>query len=178
MKALEIQGFPGYYITECGDVYSRKHNKIQNKNCRFIKLHPSKKRNGYMSVVLCNEQKKTLLVHRLVAKAFIKNSDNKPEVNHIDGDKTNNRVENLEWCTALENNTHKIKNLSPNIPNGAKHWASKPVIQKYKGNIVAKYSCVAEAGRAVHVDYTSISKCCKHMPRYNTAGGYEWEYAK
>ena len=68
--------------------------------------------NGYRSVMLCDagQQKKRLYIHRLVAGEFIENPENKSQVNHINGDKTDNRVENLEWSTRLENMHHGLAN--------------------------------------------------------------------
>lgn len=79
---------------------------------------------GYHSVCLCKDNvKKYYRVHRLVAQAFIPNLDNKPEVNHKDGNRSNNRVDNLEWVTRSENETHAFRVLGkqPNKP-----WAGKP----------------------------------------------------
>ncbi len=89
-----------YYITDDGKVYSLKSSKQKE-----LKQHPHK---GYMRVWLSNHNKSSAwLVHRLVANAFISNPDNKPQVNHKDGNKQNNRLENLEWVTREEQELHK-----------------------------------------------------------------------
>ena len=102
-KWKEIQGFEGLYkISNEGKIYSNKINAIMKT---YIN------NNGYECVQLTkNKKRKHFLVHRLVAKAFIPNIDNKPQVNHIDGNKANNRVENLEWYTNSENQIHAYKN--------------------------------------------------------------------
>lgn len=126
MKAFSIRGFPNYYITDTGDVYSRAYHPIQNRNNRIKRLSQNKKRNGYMSVVLCRgKERHTVSVHRLVAQAFIPNPNNYPVVNHKDGNKTNNCVSNLEWTTMKENNLHKYRVLKYTMPSGKNHWTYK-----------------------------------------------------
>ncbi|MDV7391575.1 HNH endonuclease signature motif containing protein, partial [Arthrospira platensis SPKY1] len=97
-KLKAIEGFENYSISTDGEVI----NTVTNK-----KLKLSLKKCGYLQVGLSNKKVKAwFIVHRLVAKAFIDNPDNKEFVNHIDGDKTNNNVNNLEWVTHQENMEH------------------------------------------------------------------------
>lgn len=88
---------------------SIKHNEYCLKKGKLLKLN--EKRNGYLTVDLTkNSNKKTISVHRLVAETFIPNIENKEQVNHINANKKDNRVENLEWVTAEENRNHAKEN--------------------------------------------------------------------
>ena len=98
----DVKGFEGLYqISNYGRIKSLRFNKVRLMK-PFIK--------SYYMVELCvNSVRKTFMVHRLVAEAFIPNPENKPQVNHIDGNKLNPRVDNLEWCTPSENLKHAYR---------------------------------------------------------------------
>ena len=98
MDTFIFEDLPGYKLYEDGNFFSVKRNK-------FLKItHNSK---GYKAVDICvNGFKSKKLIHRLLAKAFIPNPHNKPQVNHINGIKIDNRLENLEWSTSSENQKH------------------------------------------------------------------------
>lgn len=101
MKIKEIDGYEGYLVNEAGEIF----NKKTGRNIKTRKLTNT----GYEDVeIRSNKCRKKFLVHRLVALAFIPNELNKPYVNHIDGNRLNNTVSNLEWVTGNENSMHRI----------------------------------------------------------------------
>lgn len=99
MRTRFIEGWPGYLITDYGMVWSEKVDRY---------LKPMLKKRGYLMVNLSQPggERWTVGIHQLVAMAFVPNPENKPQINHKDGDKGNNRRTNLEWVTAQENHDH------------------------------------------------------------------------
>lgn len=109
---MEIQDYPNYLIYETGDVFNDKTN-------RFLK--PQNNDTGYSVVNLYkNGKSKQFKIHRLVAIHYIPNPENKPFVDHIDGDKTNNSIENLRWATNMEN-CNAFKKMPTNNTSGVKN---------------------------------------------------------
>ena len=140
-----------------------KDGRIMGLDGRIMKQ--AKDTRGYMFVTLNNNYKQFhLSVHRAVAMCYIPNPHNFPQVNHKDQNKTNNNVENLEWCNNKYNS----------------HYShSKPVlmIDKVTGQVIKRFEALRDTdiyfGKNAH---QSISKCCLHKPRYYTAYGYKWEF--
>ena len=171
MKAIEE--FPEYKISEHGVVYNR-HGKVMKYGID---------KDGYHDVGLSdNNRRSWRRIHRLVSAAYIPNPDNKPQVNHKDGDKTNNHVSNLEWCTDAENKRHAWDN-GLYTPPSKEHMKAIKAAQEKKvamvdldGNIVATFSGTREAARILGkpFDYTCISKVALGQRKMHA--GYSWKY--
>jgi len=139
----DIKDFEGLYkVSNLG--------RIKNNSNKFKKLRLFK--NGYLYVGLWNKGiSKTLLVHRLVALHFIHNPESKKQVNHIDGNKENNAICNLEWCTRQENKVHAVKNGL--FRTGGKHYMSKKVLDESSGII---YDSAKIASKELNINYSTL----------------------
>lgn len=130
-------------------------------------------------MIVCLSKSKThknYKVHRLVAETFILNQKNKPEVNHKDGNKSNNNISNLEWCTSSENQIHAFKTGLQKIKKGEEHH-SAILISQYDldGNFIRNYKGVCTASRILNINASGITSCLKG--RNKTSGGFIWKYA-
>ena len=162
----DIKGYEGrYQVSNLGRVRSLKFKS----HTRFSKsgvLTAMKDSLGYMCV---NLSRKTFKVHRLVAGAFIENPNNYKCVNHKDEDKTNNKAENLEWCSHKYNNNYGTRNARISQNGGRK-------IAQYSlnGELIKTWNSEAEAARHYKVKRTTISGCC--AGRQHTSCGYIWRF--
>jgi hypothetical protein len=174
-KAFQIKDFPDYYATDNGDIYSRNFNHTG----RIKKLTARKDKDGYLDVCLWNSTgRHWCRVHRLVAETFIPNPESKPQVNHKNGIKDDNRVENLEFCTNSENQTHAYRVLGRKNPRlgmrGGKCPFAKTVLQIKDGKIIGEFYGMKEAERQTGTRSQYISNCCRGVQK--TASGFQWTY--
>lgn len=192
-----VVGYEGVYeVSNIGRVkrlpigkqwpYRKTHNNIRKQKIT---------RRGYLSVNLSyNDNVKWCLVHRLVAQAFIPNPNNYPYVNHKNEVKTDNRAENLEWCTHVyncrygsgiqrqkesrwKNDPNKVswrKAIETRCINNSRN-ARKPVMQFTKQmELIKSYNSISEAAEAVNSSASKVSACCRHKTK--THYGYIWKF--
>ena len=166
----DIESYEGVYqISNLGRIKSY----FKNEEGKILKscIHTQ----GYEMVNLYGDIKKMGFIHRLVAKAFIPNPQNKKEVNHINGIKNDNRLENLEWATRSENELHAHKTGLKKESRGKDNALSIPVVQLTLDNvIVANYAGASEAARQIGGHQSDISSCCKGKRK--TSLGFKWQY--
>jgi hypothetical protein len=153
---IDNQKIEGYYVSSLGRFKNKKGVIMKD-----YKPHHS----GY---IYLRVNIKKYALHRLIAQTFIPNLENKPFVNHIDGDKTNNSVSNLEWCTCSENNlhNHKIRLTKGN---------TRKIIQyDLEMNEIKKFDKILDASKQLNICYSSIKAVL--YKKQNTAGGFIWKY--
>ena len=167
-----IPGYDGYYeISNLGRVKSLNYHRtgkegflsIQNDGCGYSFVSLSK-----------HNQRKYPKIHCLVAEAFIPNPNNLPQVNHIDENKSNNRVDNLEWCTPSYNTNYGTRNKR--VAKKLKEQRpSKPVEQwSLDGKLIKVWPAIMDVRRHLGFCEGHIIKCCKGKAK--TSYGYIWKY--
>jgi hypothetical protein len=173
----DIPGYEGLYqVSNLGRVKSLERFKDNNGGLVRVpeKIMTGGKRHGYILMFLSKEgSRKTFAAHRLVAQVFIPNPENKPSVNHINGNKQDNRVCNLEWNTYKENTNHAIKT---GLWDHKNNKTSIPVIQYDTDmNVIKTYPSMMEAERQTGIPNRNIAMCCRG--KFKRIGGYIWKYA-
>ena len=176
----DIEGYKGLYqVSNKGRVKSLERTVWNGKGYykapeRILKAGKAR---GYLRVRLYKDNKaKWECVHRLVATAFIPNPNSLPFVNHKNEVKSDNYVQNLEWCNASYNNSYndKAKKAGKKLRNDQRISKSVIGINKVSG-LIMEFPSLMEASRQMGIDNGHICACCKG--RYKSAGGYYWHYA-
>lgn len=173
----DVPGFVGLYkVSNYGRIKSICRNEIfgKIKRQRGERILKQSLRKRYYFVSLSKSGKKfNGVIHRLVAAAFIPNPDNLPEIDHIDGVRTNNHADNLRWVTAKENsNNHN----APNTYKGKKINKGGKVVLQYDldGNFIKEWVTTMDIQRQLNYHRGNISNCCNGLVK--TAYNYIWRY--
>ncbi|WP_295902914.1 NUMOD4 domain-containing protein [uncultured Alistipes sp.] len=179
----DIPEYEGLYqVSNTGKI--RSLDRISRHNCRSFRsikgriLKPFPVQGGYLAVYLCRDGiKRSFKVHRLVAFAFCPNPQK--EVNHKDGNRQNNNVSNLEWCSRSENNRHSYAILGRKSPNLGKINNLSPLSKRVKqisldGKILKIWDSTMAIERALKYSSANIAACCRL--KFRTMYGYIWRY--
>lgn len=165
---MPIKGYEGLYEVS-------NHGRIRSLPKRgFYKTALLKQRDNGFGYKICiltkNNKRRTFMVHRIVAEAFLPNTKNKKQVNHIDGNKYNNNLDNLEWCTNSENQLHKFRTL------GCEAHGGKPKREIVCRETGIKYSSAYDASRLTGINRSNIFSVASRKYGYKTAGGFHWDF--
>lgn len=177
----DIKGYEWYQVSNLG--------RVRNSNGRVL---ASREINSGYLMVSFKKYHKARTVHRLVAEAFIPNLFNKEQINHKDGNKHNNCVDNLEWCTPCENMKHAKEVLGfvfgkgvHGFPEGEMNPSNKRIVQlDMEGNLIKEWCSATEAARVLGIPQSPISRCALTLgnhPYYGTkqivqSRGYKWMF--
>lgn len=196
-KWRDIKGYEGLYqISNLGNIksltrieytynYLKKEKIKRVRKEKLISSNNNVKRYKIVSLTK-NGKTKTFTIHRLVAQTFIPNPENKPQVNHINGIKTDNRVENLEWCSASENIIHAYKNNLLTSSQKQKEAAKKTIKKAAKakrrkvyqltmeGKKIKLWNSMYELYKKYNYSWGTIRKVCIGQQEF--AYGYKWKY--
>lgn len=176
----DVVGYEGLYqVSNLGRVKMLSRNVLANKSVRTIKEHIITQhisQKGYLYVCLWDNNKgKKVYVHKIVLSSFLRGKGIGEECNHLNENRTDNRLNNLEWCSHKYNINYgeRTKKHSKSMKNHKS--LSVPVIQLSLNNeYIAEYPSLREAGRVMNRSFTSIKECCKG--RCKSAFGFKWMY--
>lgn len=185
----DIKGYEGIYqVSNLGNIRSleritifeseNQHKKYKaNRQIKCKIKKPTVNKCGYYQTVLYKKgRKRNVLVHRIVAETFLPNLNNKPTINHIDGNKLNNKLDNLEWATYTEQLIHvnHILGKKSIISKQCREKRAEQLRKKVKRSDGKIYNSIREASKDSNVHSGNIVRCCKGI--LNKTGGYSWEY--
>jgi hypothetical protein len=166
----DVPGYEGLYqVSDCGNVRSLNYKRKGTVGLLYLKRHP----NGYRQVELHKDGKKRMLtVHRLVASAFLPKPTEGQVVNHLNEDKYDNRVSNLEWCSFAEN----VRYSRTRHPIDRPLKRTRAVLQLTKtGEFVKEWNNLITIKHKLGFNEFSVSECCEGNRK--TAYGFKWQYA-
>jgi hypothetical protein len=143
---FEVVGINNYFVSNCG--------RVKNNKGELCKSRPNA--HEYIKITI---NKNSFSIHRLIAITFIPNLENKEFVNHIDGNKNNNNLSNLEWVSCLENNIHKIK-------YGLSNTTKRVIQYDFNMNKINEFISIVEASKQLKLSKYFISKCCNKKINY------------
>jgi len=179
----DIVGYEGLYqVSNLGRVKSLKRKVYAGRNkmrWQYEKILSNNKTNGngYKIVSLSKHGKsQNKYIHRLVAEAFLENKNNYKYINHKDEDKSNNCVNNLEFCTAQYNSTYNNLHIRNGLKNRNNKYSKKILQLDDNNNVIKEYPSIKEAGRQMNISYQAISDCLNG--KQNHSAGYKWKYAE
>lgn len=162
-----------YEVSNLGRVRRAEYLTARGVVHQSVILHPSNVHNYYACSFAVDGRMRLFTVHRMVAKAFIPNVRGVDTVNHLDENGLNNRVDNLEWCTFIENCNYGTRNARVAAKNSIEVWQYDLSL-----NLIKKWKSASDVERKLHIPRMSIYKCCGSSCSNVTAGGFIWRYAK
>lgn len=173
----QIEGYDNYMVSNLGRVKSLKFGKEKV-------LKYGKDSGGYLTICLCKDGKvKRFLIHRLIAKTFLPNPDNKPCIDHINTNRSDNRVNNLRWATYKDNSNNPITKEKMSVNNGnlgkfgKLNPNHKPILQfDLNGNFIRRWESAMDIERELNISHSQIAACCRG--KIKTSYGYKWGYVE
>lgn len=175
---IEYEGY--YQVSNLGRVKALKRTLVYSDGRTVTRRERVRKpllSRGYLLMCLSKkDSQKYFAIHRLVADAFLENPNNLPQVNHIDENRLNNKVSNLEWVTPRENNTHGTRierMLRSRGKNKTKHRKVNQICLE-TNKVLKTHESISSAARSVKASYAAIASCCRKTTK--TSFGFKWEF--